>query len=685
MGAKGLAGAVLALSVFAALVLQVPSQFGDASDAAEVARSWDRPDEQYRAILGDVPYDLLRLADAALPRDAVVLLVTPGSNVRHREYTMFHRALYFLAPRPVHWITPAPGDGTWEARWWRTAPTTAASICAEARRTGATHILLLDLGAPTPPCPEAAWDIRPLPGGTLVALQLPAAGATAESAGSGLTPAWPLQLALALAVPLLLGGALVAAFLWWDPRLTGVHRLVLAWIFGTGAVTLLEFGLGALGVPREMRMAALLALAVVAGVVAWQATGRRRAPALPHRARLRSIGPVTGALLVVIGAQVALVALLALGRPLSIWDGWAVWGMKARAIFLDGGVTETIYADPTRASTLLDYPLHVPLLESWVYTWLGTPDDRLVGVIGTATFASLLGFCYAAMRRWGATLAASLAVAAVIGAIPFVWRIAAGGFADVAVALLLTVAAVHLVAWLEDGARGDLLIAVAAAGLLGWTKKEGLVLWIVLIIVVGLVAVVGRDDGLRRRARRAVPALLLGGIVLSGGWWLFVIVNGVEDVTYGPLLPAIVESAGRIPTILSMLAAMLVWREWSYVWVVAAVLAAIALVQFVRSSRPRGVSAMSVLPATAALSLVALSAAFIATTFEPYTAQIESAGYRLALQVLPITVLWIGRRIWTGSEDPSRVGHADEGIRPSGSAPAAAEPSAPSRAVAGQA
>jgi hypothetical protein len=359
--------------------------------------------------------------------------------------------------------------------------------------------------------------------------------------------------------------------------------------------------------------------------------------------------------------------------------------MKAREIFIDGGVTETIYADPTRASTLLDYPLHVPLLESWVYAWLGTPDDRLVGVIGTATFASLLALCFAAMRRWGASIAASLAVAAVIGTVPFVWRIAAAGFADVVVALFLTAAAIHIVAWLEDGARGDLLIGAVAAGLLGWTKKEGLVLWIVLMAIVGVAGVVGRDDGLRRRARQALPALLVGGVIISGGWWLFVTLNGVPDVTYGPLLPALVENAVRISTIASMQLAMLVWPEWSYVWVVAAVLAAIGMIRFARSSQPRRASATWVLPATAALSLVALSAAFIATTFEPYTAQIDSAGYRLALQVLPITVLWIGRQVWTGSEDRSPARHADEGVRPSGSAPAAAEPSAASRAVVGRA
>ena len=646
MVATGRAGAVLALGVLAALLLQLPAQLEAASEAAAVARSWDRPDEQYRAILGDVPYDLLRLADDALPRDAVVLLVTPGTDVRHREYTTFHRALYFLAPRPVHWITPAPGDGTWEARSWTTAPITAASICAEAGRVGASHLLLLDLDAPSPSCPHPLWDVRPLPGGTVVGIRAPTVGE--GGVATGLTPAWPLQLALALAIPLALGGALVTMFLRRGPRLARLHQIVLAWVSGTGALTLLDFGLGVLGLSRELRMGALLVLAVIATLFVWRPSVH---PARPH-----AIGPIAAVLLAVTAAQIAFVALLALGRPLSVWDGWALWGMKARAIFLEGGVGHAVYADPTRATAHLDYPLHVPLLESWVYSWLGTPDDRLVGVIGTATFAALLGLCYAAMRRWGMSVAASLAVAAVIGAVPFVWRIAAAGYADVTVALVLTVAAVHLVAWLEDGERGDLVIAAAAGGLLGWTKKEGLVLLIVLIVVAGLM----------KRGRRAVPALVVGGVLLSGGWWLFVRLNGVPDITYGPLLPSLVENAGRIPTIVAMQAQMLLWRDWSYVWVVAAAVAAITVI------RPRVPSATALLPATAALAFIALTAAFVVTTFEPYTEQIKSAGFRLALQVLPITALWIGRRLW------SPVQPADGDTQPFGSAPCVRESSAPS-------
>lgn len=648
MRLEAIARAALVAGVVAALGLQLPAQFEAARSAARIARLWDRPDEQYRVILRDVPYDLLRLADARMPRDASVLLVTPGIDVRHREYTTFHRALYFLAPRPVRWITPAPGDATWEARWWTTAPLAAASICAEARRAEATHILLLDLAPPSPACPGPGWEIESLPGGTLIGLQpaRPGAGASIPA----LPPWWPLLLALALAVPLLLGASLVAVILRRGPRLVLWHAAGLAWILGTGAVTLAAAGLQLIGVPQVGRLLLLTIVSIAAASWSLRGWWRARPAAMREPIRLTATNPIAGGLAVIIGLQMALVALLALGRPLSIWDGWASWGMKARAIFLEGRVTETVYADPTRASALLDYPLHLPLLESWVYSWLGTPDDRLVGVVGLLTFVSLLGVCYGAMRRWGASLLASLAVVAVIGSIVHVWRLAAAGFADVPLALLLTAATVHLVAWLEEGVRGDLVVAAASAGLLGWTKKEGLVLLAVLVLLAALAGLIGRGS-LKLRARQAAPLFLGAGVLLSGGWWAFVVASGVPDPTYHTTFQTLAANADRVTTIVSMQVTMLAGPEWSFIWPIATILAAALLLARVSRSTshsaddPPVASATWVLAATAGLSFLVLSASYLATTFEPYAEQIESSGFRIALHVLPITVLWIGRRL----------------------------------------
>src|SRR5262249_35014735 len=65
----------------------------------------------------------------------------------------------------------------------------------------------------------------------------------------------------------------------------------------------------------------------------------------------------TALLSALIALQIAWVALLAVGRPLTYWDSWGTWGMKARIIVLDGQISAGVFADPSRTATLLDYPL----------------------------------------------------------------------------------------------------------------------------------------------------------------------------------------------------------------------------------------------------------------------------------------------------------------------------------------
>ncbi len=58
-----------------------------------ILRLWLDAAAQARLQLGPDLYDMLTTADAVLPRDAAILLVTPGLDPRHAEYTAFHRAL----------------------------------------------------------------------------------------------------------------------------------------------------------------------------------------------------------------------------------------------------------------------------------------------------------------------------------------------------------------------------------------------------------------------------------------------------------------------------------------------------------------------------------------------------------------------------------------------------------------
>src|SRR6185295_3086837 len=100
---------------------------------------------------------------------------------------------------------------------------------------------------------------------------------------------------------------------------------------------------------------------------------------------------------------------------------------------------------------------------------------------------------------------------------------------------------------LEDGAPGVLIVAATAGGLMPWTKREGLVLLIVLCLAALLA---GRGA---RRSWLGVGGLLLAAAVLSGPWLGFLAWKGVANTDYLPVSMATLQAnIGRLPKIVGM-------------------------------------------------------------------------------------------------------------------------------------
>ncbi|MFZ2420982.1 MAG: hypothetical protein WA029_07500, partial [Anaerolineae bacterium] len=219
-------------------LLQQPAQFELlVRPVLPLLRLWNQPDAQYRALLGDAPYDLLRETDALLPPSARVLLVTPGRDARRLEYTLFHRALYFLAPRSVWWLTPAPADGAWESRWWISAPLTAPAVQAVARDRQATHILVFQpVDSPALDLPWghklASWDQ-----GYLLSVDTGPPNPLGRPASPTQRSPSLAALPLALAVIWLLGLGALQPAAWLGYRASDLEMLSLAWALGVGAVS----------------------------------------------------------------------------------------------------------------------------------------------------------------------------------------------------------------------------------------------------------------------------------------------------------------------------------------------------------------------------------------------------------------------------------------------------------------
>jgi len=647
-------GLALALVLLSGLFNQ-PAQFRLlVRPVLPLLRLWNQPDAQYRILLGDVPYDLLREADAALPRGASVLLVTPGRDVRRLEYTFFHRALYFLAPRSVWWLAPAPADGSWESRWWISAPLTAPAVQAVARERQVTHILVFQ--PPGAPALDLPWGqkLRSWDQGYLLSVEADPPGPSNRPANASGPPTPNLAaLPLALAVIWLTGFGVMQAAVWLGYRPTGLETLALAWMLGSGAISLAMWPLDRLGLTLPAQIRALTLLAFV--ILAWWGWARlRRRPGLPDpqhpRAqespprpprRLRWTHVAAAFLLALLAFQIASVTLAACGAPLRIWDSWVTWGMKSRIIFLDGGVSPAVYADPSRAVTLLDYPLLAPLNQAWLYGWLGAADDRLAGVLSVLHYLALLGLCAAALQRRGASRLIVLAAVTAIAMLPNLATWTGAVLSDAPLALFATAAGLYLAAWLQGEAAGALWVAALAAGLLPWTKNEGLLLWLALLLALLCIGLTRPGD---RTVRLALGALLVAALVINAPWQLFLRGHPVPNNAFVPVTWAAWQAnANRLPTILRLTATALAGARVSCAWLLA------GLLLLGRVTRPRGQA-----PGAArrlawpdlwllmpAIYIALVSLGFVFSDYQPYWQHVLNSIDRLLTHVTPLVVLWL--------------------------------------------
>lgn len=651
--------ALLVFLLLAAGAQTIAAEWNYAAKQLAVLQLFPDGAAQARLLFGDEPYNATTRADAVLPRNATILLVTPGLDPRHAEYELFHRLLYRLAPRPVWWTNPAPSDGTWEARWWISSPLDAAALQAIARSKHADAILFY--GTAVPAAFGAALELTPH--ASLVSLGVPLASSELSESNSAFDWNW-LGLGIGTASIFALGYALTALAAALGYPMGRIETLALAWALGAGATSVsmlwlngLEFKLGAQvtiigAVATAAFLGALIARrrrSVASNPTAEQnAAGEKQSKANPTIAerpdgwkapRVDKQQLVLILLGSVLASELLYLAVFAVGQPLQLWDGWVNWAIKARIIYRSDGVTANTLFDSSRTVTQPDYPLLVPLVEAWTFHWAGAPDDRLAGIQSVLFFAALLGICYGAVRQFGARRMWALGVMAVLAALPYLNGQAMFAFADLPLAVYATMTGVYLSLWLKTRNAGALLLAAFGAGLLPWTKREGIVLLAAFCLV--LLLLYPR----RRAVWLAVAACIAAAGVLAGGWWLWVAQENVRNVTFAPLTTAtLLANLPRLPNIVLLELLSVLRPEW----VLILPLVVLMLVLQIRTLT----RAQLLLPLVVFVYLGAMSMGYAFSDFVPYQQHVVSSFDRLLTHVTLLLVVWFAISV-PGSLSPA--------------------------------
>jgi len=276
----------------------------------------------------------------------------------------------------------------------------------------------------------------------------------------------------------------------------------MAWAGIVGAtLTVVEWRLGLVG---------LAFLTVVTCVVGGARMSRRAVPApSPLRPRRTTFDKV-----VVIGALTALVVVLVDAisvfriKPLAEYDGWAMWGMKARALATLGGADPALFASRAYERLHLEYPLLLPSLHA-------LPLQAASGFASNTVVLSCLAVGLAGLLAiWGLLRdrvrpSLLLAFVAALATMPAFFGQLATGYADVPVAMFVAAGAVTAARWLLDDRRSWLALATLFLAAAALTKNEGL-----LYAAAVYTALVAGAAG-----RRKAAALSAGIVALAYAPW----------------------------------------------------------------------------------------------------------------------------------------------------------------------
>ncbi|MDH5288063.1 MAG: hypothetical protein OEX23_15690 [Betaproteobacteria bacterium] len=351
-----------------------------------------------------------------------------------------------------------------------------------------------------------------------------------------------LALAAGLGLVWVLGVALIGAlFRLLPPR----EALPVPWVAGCGwfvgmiAATLLMRAISAAGVTFGVLSigAPLLAIAAVAGWLAWRGRGAQLRGTLRTAARALGGAGLEGwqrlawrLIVAWLAVRFALLFAEVWWRPLYPWDAWTQWATKARAWFEMrtmvpfAGVTDFLSA-PAGTMFWFDaaphYPATMPLMQTWGALVVGRWDDALVNLPWWLTGLALAFGLHGGMRLLGFAPLASLAAAALACTLPIVnVHVALAGYADLPIAGYLALGTIAMLHAVRTRGTGELALAVALLLSMALVKNPGKA-WVLMLLPAFVAAAIPRH-GARIAVgllAAAVFALLVGarsGITLLG-------------------------------------------------------------------------------------------------------------------------------------------------------------------------
>ena len=319
-----------------------------------------------------------------------------------------------------------------------------------------------------------------------------------------------LKMMFAALFPALLGWLTINIFSDRREDFRPVERIALGFCLGLVMITAemfyilpvlsVKYSVASISLPLLVFMAAGLFMTVKNRMVSFKA---------PDFTRIAKAGNIEKFLLVLILAQVLMVSYLCMVKPVSGWDAWEVYSLRAKAYYLDG-TCRIVDFPPTHRGQ------HVALQQTWVFCCIGGWNEILGKMNFPLFYLALMIIFYCAVRRTNSRTAALLATY-MLSSLPFLFYHSTLEYCDFSLALYLFAGVSLMFRWFSE--KNIRLLWLAAIFLLSTSTIKDEALFHLTMFALVFLAVIfsGKMESaphIRAVRKCSVAVVCLGALAL---------------------------------------------------------------------------------------------------------------------------------------------------------------------------
>ncbi len=180
----------------------------------------------------------------------------------------------------------------------------------------------------------------------------------------------------------------------------------------------------------------------------------------------------------------AVVVFLTVLFPIRFWDAISCWSLKGKAFFLDG-IISSFYTVHDYGFSHTSYPLYLPLIQTWLLTWMGEINENILKLIFPIFYSSLLFSLYYLFRQRVRKLL-SIIFIFIISTLPIIVDHGYIEYTNLLFSVVMLLAVYFFYIGIAmNGKTTFLILSAIFFSIMALTRSEGII-YVILFIIINL-------------------------------------------------------------------------------------------------------------------------------------------------------------------------------------------------------